>query len=73
MAGEHLAPEPILSDAIADEDLINAFAQYLELEPLERQALLERDGTLARCRALIELLEIKTLAPRSSWKGRSVH
>ena len=36
--------------AVPDEDLVNALAQYLELEPLERQALLERDGVLARCR-----------------------
>ena len=30
-----------------DDELINALAQYLELEPIEKQALLERDG-LAR-------------------------
>ncbi|MEX1128190.1 MAG: LON peptidase substrate-binding domain-containing protein, partial [Vicinamibacterales bacterium] len=40
--------------AMADEDLVNALAQYMELEPLEKQALLERDGLLARCRSLIE-------------------
>ncbi len=28
MAGEHLAPEPRLSDAVTDEELINALAQY---------------------------------------------
>ena len=50
-----------------------ALAQYLELEPLERQALLERDGVLARCRGLIELLEMNTLVPRVAWKERSVH
>jgi Lon protease-like protein len=50
--------------AIADEDLVNALAQYLDLEPIERQALLERDGVLPRCLALIELLEMKMLAPR---------
>ncbi len=45
-----------------------------QLEPLERQALLERDGVLDRCRGLIELLEMKTMTPRgSTWKGRSVH
>ena len=35
--------------SMSDEDLVNALAQYLELEPLEKQALLERDGLLARC------------------------
>ena len=66
--------DPKFPPAVADEDLVNALAQYLALEPLERQALLERDGILARCRALIELLEIKTLSPRGTpWKGGSVH
>ena len=31
---------------MSDEDLINALAQYLELEAVEKQALLERDGLL---------------------------
>jgi Lon protease-like protein len=66
--------EPRFPPAIPDEDLINALAQYLELQPIERQALLERDGILARCGALIELLEMKTLAPGSEgWGDGSVH
>ena len=66
--------DPKFPPAVADEDLVNALAQYLALEPLERQALLEREGILARCRALIELLEIKTLTPRGTkWKGGAVH
>src|ERR671918_3122754 len=72
-AMERSGSEPRFPPAVPDEDLVNALAQYLELDPLERQALLEREGVLARCRALIELLEIKTLAPRTSWKGRSIH
>src|ERR1051325_6548735 len=53
------------------EALLTALAQYVQLDPIERQALLERDGVLERCRALIELLEMKTLTPRgSSWKTR---
>jgi Lon protease-like protein len=65
--------EPRFPPAVPDEDLVNALAQYLELDPLERQALLERRGMLARCRGLIELLEMKTMARGSSWKGRAVH
>jgi Lon protease-like protein len=72
-AMQRTGAEPRFPPAVPDEDLVNALAQYLELDPLERQALLERDGILARCRGLIELLEIKNLASRSSWKGRSVH
>lgn len=70
---ERTGAEPRFPPAIPDEDLVNALAQHLELDPLERQALLEREGVLARCRGLIELLEMKTIAPGSSWKSRSVH
>lgn len=70
---ERAGSEPRFPPAVPDEDLVNALAQYIELDPLERQALLEQDGVLARCRALIDLLEMKTLIPRSSWKDRSVH
>ena len=39
------------------------------LEPVEKQALLERDGLLARCRSLIELLEMKVI-PSDQWTAR---
>jgi Lon protease-like protein len=71
---ERSGAEPRFPPAVADEDLVNALAQYLALDPLERQALLERNGILDRCQALIELLEIKTMTPRgTTWKGGSVH
>ena len=54
-----------LPRSMPDEELINALAQYLELEPIERQALLERDGPLSRCRALVELLEMKALTAKA--------
>ena len=67
-------PEGRGSDAkvpptMADEDLVNALAQYLELEPVEKQALLEREGLLARCRSLIELLEMKVIVSQNKWRG----
>jgi len=40
-----------------DVDLVNAVAQYVDIEPVDRQNLLERNGPLARSRALLELLE----------------
>jgi uncharacterized protein len=73
VAIERGGKDPKFPPAVADEDLVNALAQYLALEPLERQALLERDGILARCSALIELLEIKTMTQRGKWKGGAVH
>ncbi len=55
--------------SMADEDLVNALAQYLEFEPVEKQALLERNGVLDRCRSLIELLEMKVLVAKHKWQG----
>jgi Lon protease-like protein len=60
-------PDPKVPTSMPDEDLVNALAQYLELEPVEKQALLERDGVLQRCRSLIELLEMKVLVARHKW------
>jgi Lon protease-like protein len=52
-----------------DEDLVNALAQYLELDPLEKLALLERPGVLARCQSLIELLEMRAFSKDGSVEG----
>jgi hypothetical protein len=64
---------PKVPRAMRDEDLVNALAQYLELEPVEKQALLERDGLVARCRSLIELLEMKVIVSRHNKWGQEVH
>ena len=71
-AVEREGGEPKFPPAVPDEDLVNALAQFMGLEPLERQALLERDGVLSRCRGLIELLEMKTMG-RRSWKSGAIH
>ena len=47
---------------MADAELVNVLSQYLEFEPIERQALLEKDDPCARCAALIDLLEMRLLA-----------
>jgi Lon protease-like protein len=59
--------DPKMPPSMSDEDLVNALAQYLELEPVEKQALLERDGLLARCQSLIDLLEMKVIASQYKW------
>jgi Lon protease-like protein len=64
-------PDPKVPSAMPDEDLVNALAQYLEFDPVEKQALLERDGVLDRCRSLIELLEMKVLVARHKWDDGS--
>jgi Lon protease-like protein len=56
------APEQTFPSNLSDEEVINALAQYLDLEPIERQALLEQEGVARRCEALIELLEMKELS-----------
>ena len=65
--------DPKVPSSMPDEDLVNALAQYLEFEPVEKQALLERNGVLDRCRSLIELLEMKVLVARHKWEGDGVH
>ena len=40
----------------SDPELVNGLAQFLDLEPLDRQALLEAAGPLARAEALLELV-----------------
>jgi Lon protease-like protein len=65
--------DPKLPPSMPDQDLVNALAQYLELEPVEKQALLERQGLLARCRSLIELLEMKVIVSRHKWSGEGRH
>ena len=51
--------------AMSDEDLVNALAQYLDLEPLEKQALLEKESLRTRAESLVELLEMKVLMART--------
>jgi Lon protease-like protein len=71
-AVEREGGEPRFPPAIPDEDLVNALAQFMGLEALERQALLERDGVLDRCRGLIELLEMRTMG-RAAGRSGAVH
>lgn len=55
------APPP---PALPDEDLVNTLAQQLDVDPIERQGLLEQKGPLARAEALIKLLEVRMNPPR---------
>ena len=74
-AMEYRGSDSKLSPNVPDDDLVNALAQYLALEPIERQALLECDGVLSRCGALIELLEMRSMmAPGTgSWTSGLAH
>ena len=67
------APDLRTASAMGDEDLVNALAQYLDLEPLERQALLEHDSLRARADSLVELLEMKLLIARTPGLSNVAH
>ena len=60
--------DPVPKD-IPDADLVHAIAQHLD--PLEKQALLECNGLLERCIALVELLEMRMM--RSDGGGSQLH
>lgn len=53
--------ETWIPSQMANGDLVNALSQYLELDAVEKQALLERDGLMDRCQSLIDLLEMDAL------------
>jgi Lon protease-like protein len=59
--------------AMTDADLINALAQYLDLEPLEKQALLERKSLKSRAESLVELLEMKIIMSRTRGLSNVAH
>ncbi len=54
--------EAMVPGDMADQDLGNTLAQYLDFDPVEKQALLERDDAASRSRALIGLIELRALA-----------
>jgi uncharacterized protein len=62
-----------IPSAMSDEDLVNALAQYLDLEPLEKQALLEKQGLRTRAESLVELLEMKILMARTPHTSNVAH
>ena len=53
-----------IPSTMPDDDLINGLAQYLDLDPIEKQALLEQRGLRARAESLVELLEMKLMMAR---------
>jgi len=65
--------DPRTTAAMSDEDLVNALAQYLALEPLEKQALLEQQGLRSRAESLVELLEMKIIIARTPGVSNVAH
>jgi len=75
LSGSHesKAVDPKIPSAMGDEDLVNALAQYLDLEPLEKQALLEHHSLRTRAESLVELLEIKIIMARTPGMSNVAH
>jgi Lon protease-like protein len=65
--------DPMIPSGMADEDLVNALAQYLDLEPVEKQALLERHCLRSRAESLVELLEMKVMIARTPGSSQVAH
>jgi Lon protease-like protein len=65
--------DPTIPSGMADEELVNALAQYLDLEPVEKQALLERQCLRSRAESLVELLEMKIMLGRTAAVSHVAH
>ncbi len=68
-----VAAEAKIPAAMGDEDLVNALAQYLDLDPLEKQALLEQRSLRSRAESLVELLEMKILISKTPGGSHVAH
>jgi Lon protease-like protein len=60
-----------LPPSMPDVEFVHALSQYFGLEAIERQALLEMSDAGARCRALIELVEMQLLMGARDWSGKA--
>ena len=57
LGSAYVEPLPSMPDA----ELVHTLAQTLDFEPIEKQALLERENLSLRARSLVELIEMKKL------------
>lgn len=55
---------PRIPPGTSDEELVNGLSQFADVDPLDRQQLLEREGVVARAAALIDLLNNAIAAAR---------
>ena len=67
------AGAPRMPASMSDEDLVNALAQYLDFEPLEKLALLEKPCLRSRAESLVELLEMKIMMARTPGLSNVAH
>ena len=72
-SGASKTPDSTMPSAMSDEDLVNALAQYLDFEALEKQALLEKASLRTRAESLVELLEMKIMIARTPGLSNVAH
>ncbi|MFN7980934.1 MAG: LON peptidase substrate-binding domain-containing protein [Vicinamibacterales bacterium] len=65
--------DPRMLQALNDADLVNTLSQFLNFDPLEKQALLETPSATARARELINLLEMRMMMARGVGMPGTVH
>ena len=53
------AETELVESGVDDETFVNFLAQNLDLDPLEKQALLEADSLATRARRLVDVLEFR--------------
>jgi Lon protease-like protein len=68
--GRSRSDDQLLESGIDDESFVNFLAQHLELEPLERQGLLEAASLSERARRIGDNLEFRLEELRSHGAGR---
>lgn len=62
----------VMQNELPADAFVNALCQSLDLEPLERQSLLDCDSVTARCDRLIEILDWKAAA-EAQGRGGKLH
>lgn len=63
--------DPRRFSGIDDATFVNVLCQLVDLTPAEKQRLLETAGILARCRALVALLEFRVAAQSGGFPAAS--
>lgn len=62
----------VLHEDLPADLFVNALCQSLELEPVERQRLLDCDDLVTRCHRLVEMIDYKRLE-RQSGTAKRIH
>ena len=65
LLGKDVARNELLRGAVDDETFVNVLAQHLDVEPVEKQAMLEAETLGERARRLVDVLEFRVTEMRT--------